>query len=152
FDSSRPTPRAIVEALSGFTKLRDAGIPAIVIAGNHSTPRFRSGGSVFEILAEFGIKAVWGGPETIAIDGLAVHCVPHEPHAEQLLEDIRSLPLDGKADANILVLHAGLEGVRQDYHEVNEIALAPQELAKGQYGYVALGHLHKFHAPQLNAI
>ena len=152
FDSSRPSPRAIVEALGGFAKLRDADIPALVIAGNHSTPRFRSGGSVFEILREFGISAIWGEPETIRVNGLAVHCVPHEPQAEQLLADIRSLRLDPKAEANVLVLHAGLEGVRQDYHEVNEIALAPEELAKGEYAYIALGHLHKFHAPQLNAI
>ena len=152
FDSSRPSPRAIVEALSGFAKLRDADIPALVIAGNHSTPRFRSGGSVFEILREFGISAIWGEPETIRVNGLTVHCVPHEPQAEQLLADIRSLRLDAKAEANVLVLHAGLEGVRQDYHEVNEIALAPEELAKGEYAYIALGHLHKFHAPQLNAI
>jgi DNA repair exonuclease SbcCD nuclease subunit len=152
FDSSRPSPRAIVEALSGFGRLRDAGIPALVIAGNHSTPRFRSGGSVFEILHEFRLNAIWGEPETVRINGLAVHCVPHEPQAEKLLADIRGLPLDSSADANLLVLHAGLEGVRQDYHEVNEIALAPEELAKGEYAYIALGHLHKFHAPQLNAV
>jgi DNA repair protein SbcD/Mre11 len=152
FDSSRPSPRAIVEALSGFAKLRDAEIPAVVIAGNHSTPRFRSGGSVFEILDEFGIAAVWGEPQLIRVNGLAVHCIPHEPQAEQLLEDIRSLSLDGAADANLLVLHAGLEGVRQGYHEVNEIALPPEALAEGEYAYVALGHLHKFQAPQLNAV
>jgi exonuclease SbcD len=151
FDSSRPSPRAIVEALTGFAKLRDAGIPAVVIAGNHSTPRFRSGGSVFEILKEFGITAVWGAPETVTVNGLAVHCIPHEPQPEQLLEDIRSLALDGAAAGNILVLHAGLEGVRQDYHEVNEIALAPEDLAEGEYAYVALGHLHRFQVPQLNA-
>jgi DNA repair protein SbcD/Mre11 len=151
FDSSRPSPRAIVEALNGFGKLRDADIPTVVIAGNHSTPRFRSGGSVFEILREFGIRAIWSEPETLRINGIALHCVPHEPQAEQLLDDIRSLKLDAKADANVLVLHAGLEGVRQDYHEVNEIALAPEELTKGEFDYVALGHLHKFNAPQVNA-
>jgi DNA repair protein SbcD/Mre11 len=151
FDSSRPSPRAVVEALTGFAKLRDAGIPAVVIAGNHSTPRFRSGGSVFEILGKFGIRAIWGAPETVRINGAAVHCIPHQPQPEQLIEDIRSLALDGTADANVLVLHAGLEGVRQDYHEVNEIALAPEELAQAEYAYVALGHLHRFQVPQLNA-
>jgi DNA repair protein SbcD/Mre11 len=152
FDSSRPSPRAIVEALSGFARLRDAGIPTVVIAGNHSTPRFRSGGSVFEILCEFGIQAIWKEPETLRINGLAVHCVPHEPQAEQLLADVRGLSLDATADANVLVLHAGLEGVRQEYHEVNEIALAPEELTRAEFAYIALGHLHRFHAPQLNAL
>jgi DNA repair exonuclease SbcCD nuclease subunit len=56
FDSSRPAPRAIAEALDGFARLRKADIPVVVIAGNHETPRFRSGGSVFEILERFGIK------------------------------------------------------------------------------------------------
>jgi hypothetical protein len=152
FDSSRPSPRAVVEALSGFAKLRDAGIPAVVIAGNHSTPRFRSGGSVFEILSEFGITAVWGEPQIVRFNGAAVHCVPHEPQPEQLLEDIRGLAIDGGVGANLLVLHAGLEGVRQGYHEVNEIALTPEALAEGEYAYVALGHLHRFQVPQVNAV
>ena len=151
FDSSRPTPHAVVEALKGFGKLREAGIPAVVIAGNHSTPRFRSGGSVFGILEHVGITAVWEEPRTVRVNGLAVHCVPHEPSSDQLLTDIRGLPLDASADGNILVVHAGLEGVRQEYHEVNEISLDPEELAAAEYDYVALGHLHRHQVPQLNA-
>ena len=53
FDGPRPTPRAVSEALDGFARLHAAGIPAIVIAGNHSTPRTRSGGSVFEVIGRF---------------------------------------------------------------------------------------------------
>lgn len=68
FDSSRPTPFAITQALDGFRRLREAGIPVVVIAGNHSTARFRSAhGSVFQILERFGIHAVWNGPQTIRI-------------------------------------------------------------------------------------
>ena len=152
FDSARPAPRAIAEALDGFRKLADAGIPTIVIAGNHSTPRFRSGGSVFEIIERFGIDAVWSGPRTIRVDGVAVHAVPHEPDIEKLLSDIAELRPDGKADGNVLVLHAGLEGVRQQYGEVNEIELDPGVLARVEYDYIALGHLHAFQAVQVNAI
>lgn len=152
FDSARPSPRAMAEALDGFLKLREAGIPTIVIAGNHSTPRFRSGGSVFEILERFGIEAVWNGPRTVRVDGIAIHAVPHEPEADKLLADIRELRPDGKADANVLLLHAGLEGVRQDYGEVNEIELDPGVLAAVAYDYIALGHLHRYQAPQINAV
>ena len=151
FDSSRPSPIAVIEALQGFEKLRDAGIPAVVIAGNHSTPRFRSGGSVFGILEHVGITAVWDEPQVVRVNGLAIHCVPHEPSAEQLLADIRGLPLDAKVDGNVLVVHAGLEGVRQGYHEVNETSLDPEELSGIEYDYVALGHLHRYQVPQLNA-
>jgi DNA repair exonuclease SbcCD nuclease subunit len=153
FDSSRPAPRAVAEALDGFKRLRDAGIPVVVIAGNHETPRFRSGGSVFEILERFGVEAVWDAPRTIRFNGIAVHAVPHEPSAEQLANDVRSLPLDAKADANVLVLHAGLNELpRQGYNEVNEIELDPEVLAEVDYDYIALGHLHRYQAPQINAV
>jgi exonuclease SbcD len=152
FDSSRPAPRAVTEALDGFARLQEAGIPVIVIAGNHETPRFRSGGSVFEILERFGIEAVWQEPRTIRIDGLAVHAVPHEAAAEQLAEDIESLRPDPSAEANVLVVHAGIEALpRQGYGEVNEIQLDPEILTRAGHDYIALGHLHRHQVPQVNA-
>ena len=152
FDSARPSPHAVVQAIVGFQKLRDAGIPAVVIAGNHSTPRFRSSGSIFEILRMFGVHAVWQQPDTIRVNGLAIHAVPHEADAQQLMADVRSLELDRSADANILLLHGGLEAVKQSYGEVGEIALDPAVLAEVEFDYIALGHLHAFKAPQINAI
>lgn len=89
FDSSRPTPRALAEALDGLGRLRDAGLPVVVIAGNHSTPRFRSGGSVFEVLERFGVEAVWSGPRTVRVGELAIHAVPHEHDPERLAEHVR---------------------------------------------------------------
>lgn len=152
FDSSRPAPKALGVALDGFARLREAGLPTIAIAGNHEAPRFRSGGSVFEILQRFGVHAVWEGPQTIDIEGLAIHAVPHEPSPDRLKEDIRSLGLRAEAKGNVLVLHTGLEAIpRQGYGEVNEIALDPKVLAEADYDYIALGHLHRFQAPQLNA-
>jgi DNA repair protein SbcD/Mre11 len=152
FDSARPSPHALVQAIVGFQKLRDAGIPAVVIAGNHSTPRFRSSGSVFEVLRMFGVHAIWREPASVRINGLAIHAVPHEPDVEQLMADVRSLELDRSASSNILVLHGGLEAVKQSYGEVGEIALDPEVLAEVEFDYIALGHLHAFKAPQLNAI
>ncbi len=153
FDSSRPAPRAIAEALDGFARLQEAGLPTIAIAGNHETPRFRSGGSVFEILERFGVEAVWAEPRTVRVNGIAVHAVPHEPSAEGLAADVRSLPLDAKAAANVLVVHTGLEALpRQGYNEVNKIELDPEVLTETDYDYIALGHLHRYQAAQLNAL
>jgi DNA repair exonuclease SbcCD nuclease subunit len=152
FDSSRPAPRAVAEALDGFARLREADIPVVVIAGNHETPRFRSGGSIFEILQRFGIEAVWDAPRTIHVGDLAVHAVPHEPAADRLADDIRSMTPDASASANILVVHAGLEALpRPGYGEVNEIELAPEILAQADHDYIALGHLHRYQVPQSNA-
>jgi exonuclease SbcD len=152
FDSSRPAPRAVAEALDGFARLREMGIPVVVIAGNHETPRFRSGGSVFEILERFGIEAVWAEPRTIRIGEIAVHAVPHEPAAARLAEDIRSVSPDPAAAANVLVVHAGLEALpRPGYGEVNEIELDPEVIAEAEHDYIALGHLHRHRVPQANA-
>ena len=50
FDSVRPSNRAISVALDNLARITAAGIPVVVIAGNHSTPRLRETGSVFKIL------------------------------------------------------------------------------------------------------
>ena len=91
FDSARPSPRALSEALDGIVRLREAGIPMVAIAGNHSTPRFRSGGSVFGILQRFGVSAAWQEPQTFRIGEVAFHAVPHEADGQQLQDDIRAL-------------------------------------------------------------
>lgn len=153
FDSPRPSMRAMSEALDGFGRLRDAGIPVVAIAGNHSTPRFRSGGSVFEVLQRFGVHAAWDRPETFRIGGVAFHAVPHEVDAQRLQDDIDSLEPDASADANVLVLHADLNAVPSpSYGEVNAIELDQKVLAQAPFNYIALGHLHRFRAPQTNAI
>jgi predicted phosphodiesterase len=153
FDSARPSPRALAEAIDGFAKLRDAGIPVIAIAGNHSTPRFRSGGSVFEILERFGVKAAWREPQTFRIGDVAFHAVPHEADAEQLRHDISALAPDASASANVLILHAGLDGVpAPSYGEVNAISVDAELLVNAPFDYIAMGHLHRFQAPQVNAI
>ena len=128
FDSSRPSPRAVAEALDGFARLREAGIPVVVIAGNHSTPRFRCGGSVFEVLERFGIAAVWErAARRSASTGSPFHAVPHEPDAEQLLADIRSA--DARRDRRRQRPRPARRPrgrAEQGYREVNEIELDPR--------------------------
>jgi len=153
FDSSRPSPRAMAEALDGLARLRDAAIPVIAIAGNHSTPRFRSGGSVFEILERFGLHAAWREPQTFRVADVAFHAVPHEGDGAQMQEDIAGLVPDPTAAANVLMLHAGLEAVpTSTYGEVNAIELSQDVIAQAPFDYIAMGHLHRFQAPQINAI
>ena len=159
FDSSRPTPIAIAEALDGFARLREYDIPVVVISGNHSTARFRSAhGSVFQILERFGIEAVWEEPRTIHVNGVAVHACPHESDAARLAANVADLKLDAKADANVLVLHAGLEAhagfgaIRSSYGEVNEVEIDAELLTKVEFEYIALGHLHRYQTPQINAV
>src|SRR4051812_7356278 len=135
FDGPRPTPRAVAEALDGFARLHRAGIPVIVIAGNHSTPRSRSGGSVFEVLGRFpGVHAVWEAPQRIDIRGASFHAVPH-PGAE--LSELRRGP-----GSNVLILHGGLDSVKATYGEAGAIDFSAQALGALDFDYIALGHLH----------
>lgn len=153
FDSARPTHRALSEALDGLKRLRDASIPMVAIAGNHSTPRYRSGGSVFEVLERFGLHAAWRAPQRFRVADVAFHAVPHEADPDQLRSDIESMTPDPSAAANVLMLHAGLEAVpTSTYGEVNAVALSQDVIAGAPFDYIAMGHLHRFQAPQINAI
>ncbi|MCE7944718.1 MAG: exonuclease sbcCD subunit D, partial [Chlorobi bacterium CHB1] len=51
FQSPRPNNRAIAIALAGLKQLNEANIPFVVVAGNHSTPRIRATGNIFEALS-----------------------------------------------------------------------------------------------------
>jgi exonuclease SbcD len=150
FDSPRPTPRALAEALDGLARLRDAGIPAIVIAGNHSTPRTRSGGSVFEVLGRFpGVHPIWQGPTRIDIVGTSFHAFPHESDPERLRGHIAALePGPGR---NVLIAHGGLETAKATYGEARAIELDAETIATAAVDYVALGHLHAHQIVQANA-
>jgi DNA repair protein SbcD/Mre11 len=153
FDSPRPTARALTEALDGFARLRDAGISVLAIAGNHSTPRFRSGGSVFEVLQRFGVHAAWARPQTFRVADVAFHAVPHEPDADRLRADIAAVQPDAGAAANVLILHADLNAVPSPgYGEINVIELDQEVIAQAPFDYIAMGHLHRFQVPQRNAI
>lgn len=150
FDSARPTPRAIAEALDGFARLHEAGIPAVLIAGNHSTPRTRSGGSAFEILSRYpGVHAIWAAPERIDLLGTAFHAVPHQEDAERLRETIANL--DFGPGRNVLIAHGGLDTTNATYSEAGSVDLDAESIATAAVDYVALGHLHGFQVVQANA-
>ena len=49
FDTVRPSNRAISFAVGQLLRLSKAGIPTVIISGNHETPRLRETGSVFKV-------------------------------------------------------------------------------------------------------
>jgi exonuclease SbcD len=143
FDVYHPSTRALGAALDGFAKLRDAGIPAVVIAGNHSTPRHRDDAHVFAVLERFGAEAIWQEPRTVHFGGLAVHGIPHHTDAQTLTRQIAEAAPDSGADFNVLALHVGLENVPDGAHEASSVDLDPEVLGDTiTFDYVALGHLH----------
>lgn len=153
FDSYHPTSRALAVALDALSRLQRAGIPLIAIAGNHSTPRHAHAGHVFEVLERFGgVHAVWREPETVQLGDLAIHAIPHSADPQELSRTIRAAsPRAGVA--NVLVFHAGLDGLsRLGASEAASISIDGESLeAAAEFDYIALGHLHARQGVRVNA-
>ena len=145
FDSVRPTNRAISHVLHEARRLHDAGIPLVVISGNHEAPRLRETGAVLRLLDFMpGVHAVYKGrTEVIRIGDLAVHATPHAASPEALVEQLREVRPLPEARWNVATLHAGVLGVG-DFRtgEFNEQVVPQNELPQGM-DYVALGHYHR---------
>jgi DNA repair protein SbcD/Mre11 len=147
FETHHPSTRALQIALDGFGRLRDAGIPLVAIPGNHST------GHVFGVLERFGVHAIWRDPDTVRLGDLAVTGIPHDHDRDAFLKRLRDARPDSSAEFNVLVLHAGTEGLAGGGdRESRSIELEAEMLDEGaDFDYVALGHLHSHSVPTPNA-
>ena len=145
FDAVRPTNRAISHVLAQCRRLHDAGIPLVVISGNHEAPRLRETGAVLRLLDFMpGVHAVYKGrTEVVRVKDLAVHATPHAADNDALLEELRQVKPDPTARWNVATLHAGVLGVG-DFRtgEFHEQVVPQNELPQGM-DYVALGHYHR---------
>lgn len=145
FDGVRPSNRALAVALSGFVRLSRAGIPTVIIAGNHEHPKMLETGSpmrLFEHLEH--IHPVFKGKrESFDISGWRIHAVPQCSDNAALRAAVTSIETTGR---DVLVLHGGVMGLEGFYHaEFNELSLDPAWFtgaAADRFGYVALGHHH----------
>ncbi len=147
FHTSRPTNRAIRVALQSIQKINDAGIPTVVISGNHSTPRIQSTGSIFESIALFpGVHAAYRGQyEKFTIDNVDFHCVPHCSLSEDLENAFKTIEFSPSAQKNVLVCHGAWSShASYSMGELNENRLPDPELQLGKtFDYIALGHYHR---------
>jgi DNA repair exonuclease SbcCD nuclease subunit len=154
FDSFHPSTEAMGVALDGFRRLKNAGIPTLVIAGNHSTPRYRATHHVFSLLDRYGsVTAVWDQPHVERIGELAITALPHDHDDESFEEMIRTARPDANARFNVLVLHAGVGSLPR----VGAGEAGVKELNSGlledvaEFDYIALGHFHKYQPVRVNA-
>jgi len=148
FDSPRPSNRAIHTALSELQRLSNAGIPTILISGNHSTPRVAASCSIFEAITILpNMYPVYKKQyEKIRIGDAAVHIVPHTSSDTELCAELEKVKKDTKAKFNILGLHAGITW--DDVYkmgEFNELIIPGKILSLlKDFDYISLGHWHRF--------
>lgn len=145
FHRPSPSNRALTFGLEQLRRLSDAGIPFFLIAGNHETPKtvytspilraFRSLPGVYPFFGE-----QW---EMAALDGLAIHGVPHINDLRIQQQELSRLePVPNRF--NILMLHTSL-GKRYLMEEYGE-QIFPEEFTERLAGfqYIALGHWHNY--------
>jgi DNA repair exonuclease SbcCD nuclease subunit len=155
FDSVRPSNRAISIGMEQILRLSRAGIPTVIIAGNHETPRLRETGSVFRLFEHLdNVYPVYKSQyEKITFDdvNLAIHAVPHYFDAEMLEASLDELKVDNSYKYNIGMLHGAVTGVGPfKSNEFNEQEIQSGYLKK-DFDYIALGHYHEMTKVEANA-
>ena len=145
FDHPRPTYRSFRVALRGLARIRDHGVPAVVISGNHDTPRLPGKGSPYSALADvfpdvhFAHRLAY---ERIEIPGLVVHAVPQMLTVEATLDALDEADRRRSLDrSNLLLTHPRIPQVEPRYADINEIEVDAGRLRSD---LVLLGHYH-FH-------
>lgn len=146
FHTPRPSNRAIAVAMEGIQRVSDADIPWVFISGNHSTPRIRTTGSIFESIALFPnvFAAYQGRYESFRVADCEIHCIPHCSLSDELEAAVRSISItDGLR--NVLVTHGAWQtGGSYTMGEFNEQILIDPEVVLGvRFDYIALGHYHR---------
>jgi DNA repair exonuclease SbcCD nuclease subunit len=152
FHHTRPSWSTLTHFVRQMRRLERAGIPTVVIAGNHDTPRLRTTGSVYGLLAlalpdTTFIAGYEVEEQSFPELGLLVHGVPHgaltNPDPPALLPD--------RARRNVVIAHGVPTGFTLwTAREAGEAELRGNIL-DAECDYVALGHVHLRHQPGSNA-
>jgi DNA repair exonuclease SbcCD nuclease subunit len=130
--------------------IRDHGVPAVVISGNHDTPRLPGRGSPYSALADtfpevhFACRLTYErfditGPGS----GVVVHAVPQMLSVEATIEALGQAGASRSADrTNLLITHPRIKQLEPKHADINEIEI---DLGTLESDLVLLGHYH-FHA------
>lgn len=147
FHTPRPSNRAIRVALEGIQQISSAGIPFILVSGNHETPRIRSTGSIFEAVSLFpNVYAAYRSRlETFVVKDVEFICLPHCSTQDELELALKELQGLGESlRPRILVTHGAWSRSEYGMGEFNEQRLPDlEETAGARFDYVALGHYHR---------
>jgi DNA repair protein SbcD/Mre11 len=152
FDHPRPTYRSYRVVQRALGRIRAHGIPAVIITGNHDTPRLPGTGSPYSALADgfpemhFAHRLQY---ERFEFDGLVVHAVPQMLTVEATLEALEQADRSRSLDrTNLLLTHPRVTQVEPRYADINEIEVDAGRLRSD---LVLLGHYH-FHTKVADGI
>ncbi len=149
FHTVRPSNGAIMDGFRQFSRLRAGlpGVPVVMIAGNHDSPRSADTGSILQLLGEIpDIHVVDDEARHVRLEALdaSVLCLPH---AALMGDEPPTLAPGDDVTTNILMLHGTLSGTGIDEAllrmvEYGGAHLDRSDLDEEAWDYIALGHYH----------
>jgi DNA repair exonuclease SbcCD nuclease subunit len=144
FDTVKPKTKAYTTVLDALTRLEDAGIPLVIVTGNHSMVKTRYTTSPLAVLAYHPAKihaAYSFKYEKVEIGDTVFHLIPNMLRVEDYRIAYDQIELDTGKN-NVLVTH-GLATTIKDKrlatvaeHELDSTILS------ADFDYIALGHYH----------
>lgn len=147
FHHSRPTWQSLRHFIRQMRRIETARIPTLVIAGNHDTPRIRTGGSAYSVLelALPDIRFVADYQDVHENNvfrdlNLHVQAIPHGALTNP--DPVVSMAKSGVR--NVLVCHGMVPGILKPgvHTEPGELELGQNLVNPAGFDYVALGHYH----------
>jgi DNA repair exonuclease SbcCD nuclease subunit len=145
FDHPRPTYRSYRIVQRGLARIRDHGLRAVVISGNHDTPRLPGKGSPYSALCDIFPEMYFAhrlAYERFDLPGVTVHAVPQMMTVEAMLEALDEATRSRVAGVtNLLLTHPRITQLQPRYSDINEIEVDAGRL---QSDLVLLGHYHTF--------
>jgi DNA repair exonuclease SbcCD nuclease subunit len=147
FHRSSPSNRAITFALEQFRIINSLGIPFILIAGNHSTPRTNLSSPILKIFENFENIHVSYNQEykKVEFKDAIFHTLPHMNDETTALSQIELCEAEIDASKkNIMMMHCsvGASYLMQEFGEW--VFPHDKEYIFEKMDYVALGHWHGF--------
>lgn len=148
FHHARPTWQSLRHFIRQMRRLEQAGIPTLVIGGNHDTPRVRTGGSAYSVL-ELALPAITfacgyeDGIVTEPFEALNLR-VQAVPHGALTNPDKPFVQPTMPAMYNLLTTHGIAAGALRDglLNEPGEEELPSTLYNYPGIDYFALGHIH----------
>jgi DNA repair exonuclease SbcCD nuclease subunit len=145
FDTVKPKTKAYTTVLEALERLHRAGIPLIIIAGNHSMVKTRYTTSPYEVLTYHPSRITASYRfryEKVEIGDTCFHLIPNMLRPEDYrmaFDDILLSP----AHTNVLVTH----GLATTIKDKRLATVAEHELdgtiLSEKFDYIALGHYHR---------
>lgn len=146
FDTVRPQNRILAIAGEQLYRLaEEAGIPTVVITGNHDAPKQPHSAAALDIFRHIrNLHIASNSRLTIfEIGGAKIYALPHCLTTEIQKEELAKAIPDPSAKHNLLIMH----GVAAGMPEFSMLDLGEQEFpidVMTRFDYVALGHYHNY--------